>query len=81
MYDPQNHMQLFRDVTFGQYNAKHAIIQEPCKEQDADKWLPNMKLNTIEQDLHKYANEYNYKDWIVEAQVFSGRRRIAHIWI
>ena len=81
LYDPQNHMQLFRDVTFGQYNAKHAIIQEPCKEQDADKWLPNMKLNTIEQDLHKYANEYNYKDWIVEAQVFSGRRRIAHIWI
>ena len=81
LYDPNNHMQLFRDVTFGQYNAKHAIIQEPCKEQDPDKWLPNMKLNTIEQDLYKYADEYNYKDWVVEAQVFSGRRRIAHVWI
>ena len=81
LYDPNNHMQLFRDVTFGQYNAKHAIIQEPCKVQDPDKWLPNMKLNTIEQDLHKYADEYNYKDWVVEAQVFSGRRRIAHVWI
>ena len=80
LYDPDNHMQLFENVTFGQYNATHAIIQEPCKEQDADKWLPNMKLNTIEQDLHKYANKFNYKDWVVEAQVFSGRRRIAHIW-
>lgn len=81
LYDPGNHMQLFKDVTFGQYNAKHAIIQEPCKEQDPDKWLPNMKLNTIEQDLYKYADEYNYKDWVVDAKVFSGRRRIAHIWI
>lgn len=81
LYDPNNHMQLFRDVTFGQYNATHAIIQEPCKDQDLDKWLPNMKLNTIEQDLYRYAEEYNYKDWVVEAQVFSGRRRIAHVWI
>ena len=81
LYDPDNHMQLFENVTFGHYNATHAIIQEPCKEQDADKWLPNMKLNTIEQDLHKYANKFNYKDWVVEAQVFSGRRRIAHVWI
>lgn len=81
LYDPNNHMQLFSDVTFNQYNAKHAIIQEPCKEQDADKWLPNMKLNTIEQDLYKYADQYNYEDWVVEAQVFSGRRRIAHVWI
>jgi len=81
LYDPLNHMQLFEDVTFDQYNAKHAIIQEPCKDQDPDKWLPNMKLNTIEQDLHKYSVQYNYKDWVVDAQVFSGRRRIAHIWI
>lgn len=81
LYDPDNHMQLFRDVTFNQYEAKHAIIQEPCKNQDEDKWLPNMKLNTIEQDLHKYADEYNYKDWVVDAQVFSGRRKVAHVWI
>ena len=81
LYNPDNHMQLFRNVTFDQYNAKHAIIQEPCKDQDEDKWLPNMKLNTIEQDLHKYADEYNYKDWVVDAQVFSGRRKIAHVWI
>ena len=74
-------MKLFKQVTFDQYDAKHAIIQEPCNEQDPDKWLPNMKLNTIEQDLYKYKEKYNYKDWIVNAQVFSGRRRIAHIWI
>ena len=81
LYDPENHMQLFKQVTFDQYDAKHAIIQEPCNEQDPDKWLPNMKLNTIEQDLYKYKEKYNYKDWVVNAQVFSGRRRIAHIWI
>ena len=81
LYDPENHMQLFKDITFNQYGAKHAIIQEPCKDQDKDKWLPNMKLNTIEQDLYKYAEQYNYKDWVVEANVFSGRRRIAHVWI
>ena len=81
LYDPQNHMKLFKDVTINQYDAKHAIIQEPCQEQDADKWLPNMKLNTIEQDLFLYNNLYNYKDWVVEANVFSGRRRIAHICI
>jgi hypothetical protein len=74
-------MKLFKDVTINQYDAKHAIIQEPCQEQDADKWLPNMKLNTIEQDLFLYNNLYNYKVWVVEANVFSGRRRIAHICI
>ncbi|MBR19676.1 MAG: hypothetical protein CMA64_05975 [Euryarchaeota archaeon] len=81
LYDPDNHMKLFKDVTFTQYHATHAIIQEPCKDQDLDKWLPNMKLNTIEQDLYKYKDEFNYKDWVVDAQVFSGRRRIAHVWI
>ena len=81
LYNPTDHMKLFEDVTFKQYNAKHAIIQEPCQDQDADKWLPNMKLNTIEQDLHLYKDKYNYNDWIVNANVFSGRRRIAHIWL
>lgn len=80
LYNPTNHMELFEAVTFEQYSAKHAIIQEPCLQQDADKWLPNMRLNTIEQDLEKYAKKYNYEDWIIEAQIFSGRRRIAHIW-
>lgn len=81
LYNPTDHMQLFEDVTFKQYNAKHAIIQEPCKDQDEDKWLPNMKLNTIEQDLHLYKDKFNYKDWVVNANVFSGRRRIAHVWL
>jgi len=80
LYDPENHMELFDSVTFDQYNAKHAIIQEPCKDQDPDKWLYNMKLNTIEQDLHKYEKKYNYEDWTVNANVFSGKRKIVHIW-
>tara|TARA_B100001094_G_C18184686_1_gene802988 strand:+ start:1834 stop:3108 length:1275 start_codon:yes stop_codon:yes gene_type:complete len=80
LYDPNNHMQLFNNVTFEYYNSKHAIIQEPCKEQHPSKWLPNMRLNTIEQDLYKYKEQYNYQDWVVDANIFSGKRRIAHIW-
>ena len=39
-----------------------------------------MRLNTIEQDLYKYKEQYNYQDWVVDANIFSGKRRIAHIW-
>lgn len=80
LYAPEDHMQLFEDVTFSQYAATHAIIQEPCEQQDSNKWLSNMKLNTIEQDLYKYQDKYNYTDSVVDANIFSGRRRIAHIW-
>lgn len=80
LYDPDNHMQLFNNLTFEYYNSKHAIIQEPCKDQHPSKWLPNMRLNTIEQDLYKYKEQYNYQDWVVDANIFSGKRRIAHIW-
>ena len=39
----------------------------------------NMKLNTIEQDLHKYKEKYNYKDWIVNAQVFLFQKDCPHM--
>ena len=82
LYNPENHLELFDDLTVNFYNSKHAIIQEPCKEQDPNKFLSNMKLNTIEQDLYKYKERYsNYKDWVIDADIFSGRRRVAHICI
>lgn len=82
LYNPNNHMQLFEELTIDYYKANHAIIQEPCKNQDPKKFLQNMKLNTIEQDMYLYKEKYTeYKDWIINAEIFSGRRRIAHIWI
>ena len=82
LYNPDNHMQLFEELTIDYYKANHAIIQEPCKKQDPKKFLQNMKLNTIEQDMYLYKEKYTeYKDWIINAEIFSGRRSIAHIWI
>ena len=82
LYDPDNHMELFKRLTVDMYDAKHAIIQEPCKEQDPKKFLKNMKLQTIEDDLELYAGTYtDYDEWTVDADVFSGRRKIAHVWI
>ena len=82
LYDPDNDMELFKKLTVDMYNAKHAIIQEPCKEQDPKKFLKNMKLQTIEDDLELYAGIYSdYDEWTIDADVFSGRRKIAHVWI
>lgn len=80
LYNPDNHMELFHDLSVDFYNAKHAIIQEPCKEQVPERFLKNMILNTIEESLWKYAEKYqSYSDTVIDAKIFSGRRRIAHI--
>jgi|TARA_B110000858_G_C17789739_1_gene469209 SAM-dependent methyltransferase len=81
LYAPDTHLELFDDLTYNFYNSKHAIIQEPCSNQDSNKFLDNIELNTIEKDLHLYENKYNnYKECIVNANIFSGRRKIVHIW-
>ena len=53
IYDPDNHMQLFNDLTVDFYDG---IIQlyVNLAEQDENKYLPNMDLHTIEQELYKY---------------------------
>lgn len=80
LYNPSNHLQLFNDLTVNFYKASHAIIQEPCANQDANKFLKNVELNTIEHELHLYKENYPfYEDWVVNANIFSGRRRIVHV--
>lgn len=82
LYDPANHIKLFDDLTVYFYCADHAIIQEPCKKQDSDKFLPNMKLNTIEEELYQYKNLYSYyREWTIDANIFSGRRKVVHICV
>lgn len=81
LYAPDTHLELFDDLTYNFYKATHAIIQEPCKDQDPKKFLENIELNTIDQDLHLYKEKYpNYVETIVDANIFSGRRKIVHIW-
>ena len=80
IYDPDNHIQLFNDLTVDFYGADYSIICEPCAEQDESKYLPNMDLHTIEQELYKYKEKYShYEESIVDANIFCGKRKIAFI--
>lgn len=76
LYEPDGHRDLFdRIVRF--YKPKMAIIQEPCFEQDDDKWEKDLHLNTIERELDSYIADYpNHEDVTVNCDIFSGRRRI-----
>lgn len=77
-----NHHQLFHDITVDFYGAQHAIIQEPCGDQDPEKFLPWLQLHTIDLEIKEYAKHYTkYRDWIVDTDIFQGRRRICHILI
>lgn len=80
LYAPADHLDLFHNITANFYNSAHAIIQEPCQVQSADKFLPNLKLNTIEQDLHLYKEKYQCRtDCVIDANIFSGKRRVVHL--
>jgi trans-aconitate methyltransferase len=82
LYAPETHLELFHNLTVDFYNAKYAIIQEPCKEQDPKRFLPQMKLNTIDEELYMYERKYSdYKEWVVDTNIFSGRRKIAFVCI
>lgn len=78
----QDHAALFHDLTVKFYGAQKSIIQEPCGDQDPEKFLPWLELHTIDLEIKQYANNYTkYKDWIVDTDIFQGRRRICLIWI
>lgn len=79
LYFSDNHLKIFND-THRFYNALNAIIQEPCKIQDKDKWFDNMQLNTIETELENYKEKFDCKvDITVNCNIFSGKRRIIHL--
>jgi SAM-dependent methyltransferase len=78
LYRPNDHMELFHRLSVDFYRAKWAIIQEPLADQIH--WLPNLKLNTIADHLHLYRDKYkSYEETIVEAPIFSGRRKIVKL--
>lgn len=80
LYRPHDHLELFHKVTVDYYKASHAIIQEPLREQKH--WHSSLTLNTIADELYKYQNRYkSYSEHLVDAPIFSGRRKIVELAI
>ena len=64
---------MFTDI-MDYYNCKNAVIQEPYHTQKY--YEEKLKLKSITNDMQ----QYKFKEQtIVEAEIFCGRRLIAHI--
>lgn len=79
LYEKDNHLDLF-DTLVNFYKTKNAIIQEPHHNQKY--WDNRLVLQTITKDMSLYMNKYNeYKQYIVDCEIFSGKRLIADITV
>ena len=69
----EDHYKMF-EHTMKFYDCKHAIIQEPYHTQKH--YDTRLVLRTITEDM----SQYNFKEqFIIDADIFCGRRLIAHI--
>ena len=68
----KDHYKMFTDI-MKFYNCSNAIIQEPYHEQKY--YEERLKLKTITDDMQKYSF---WEEHIVEAEIFCGRRLVAH---
>ena len=69
----EDHYKMFTDI-MSFYNCQHAVIQEPYHSQKH--FEKGLVLRTITNDM---AN-YNFKEkFIIDAEIFFGRRLVAHI--
>lgn len=79
LYERDNHLNLFDDVV-NLYQTKHAIIQEPYHEQRH--WDDRIVLKTITKEAYLYKDKYKkYKEYLLDCEIFSGRRLILDITI
>ena len=79
LYEKDNHLDLF-DTLVRFYKTKNAIIQEP--HHDQKHWDNRLVLQTITKDMPLYMKKYNgYKQYIVDCEIFSGKRLIADITV
>jgi len=82
LYAGDKHMELFDFLMRDLYKARWAIIQEPCGEQDPEKFLPWLDLHTIDTDLNEYAkNAKSYSEYILDCDIWQGRRKVCMISI
>jgi len=78
LYKPEDHFNFFNNITKDFYNARNAIIQEPCNDQKY--WDERLILNTISEEFEIYKKEYkSFKEHIINAEIFAGRRMIIDI--
>ena len=62
------------------YNAKSAIIQEPSLEQDNDKWIDKLYLNTIVDEIDTYSDNFTIVSKTnIQCNIFCGHRIIWHL--
>jgi len=69
----ENHYKMFTDI-MNYYHCKNAVIQEPYHTQKY--YEEKLKLKTITNNMQQYKFKEQY---IVEAEIFCGRRLIAHV--
>tara|TARA_B110001454_G_scaffold216404_1_gene239583 strand:+ start:831 stop:1475 length:645 start_codon:yes stop_codon:yes gene_type:complete len=79
IYNPNNHKELFDKLTIELYNSTNAIIQEPFHEQIH--WDDKLILRTITEDLSEYKKYKKYKEYIIDCEIFAGKRIIIDITI
>ena len=68
----KDHYKMFTDI-MKFYNCSNAIIQEPYHEQKY--YEERLKLKSITNDMQQYSF---WEEHIVEAEIFCGRRLVAH---
>ena len=68
----KDHYKMFTDI-MNFYNCKNAVIQEPYHEQKY--YEERLKLKSITNDMQQYSF---WEEHIVEAEIFCGRRLVAH---
>ena len=66
-------------MTIELYNSTNAIIQEPFHEQIH--WDDKLILRTITEDLSEYKKYKKYKEYIIDCEIFAGKRIIIDITI
>ena len=78
LYKPNNHFEFFKQITKDFYKSKNAIIQEPHHEQTY--WDDRLILNRISDEFDEYRKECSeFKEYIVDAEIFAGRRVVVDV--
>ena len=79
LYKPDNHKEFFNRY-MNYYNAKSSIIQEPSLEQDNDKWIDKLYLNTIVDEIDTYSDNFTIVSKTnIQCNIFCGHRIIWHL--
>ena len=81
LYRPDDHYDLFKNITVNLYNSKNAIIQEPMPSDKQVHWDRRLILNTIATDLDKYYINHTIQQYDISCEIFSGNRLVLDICI